>query len=327
VADLLRARPSGPSALRRLLDATASTGPVLAPGAYDALGARLVEQAGFDCVYMTGFGTAAGLLGRPDVGLVTQSEMLDNARRLAAAVDLPLIADADTGYGNPLNVIRTVQDYERAGVAGLHLEDQVMPKRCGHMTGKQVVSGEEMVAKVRAAVDARTDPDLLLIARTDARAPHGLDDALRRARAYREAGADMLFVEALEGVEEIELVARELADVPLLFNWVEGGRTPPLPYERLAELGFALVIFPIGALLAATAAVQHYLGAVRRAGSPLPVLDQLPGFDAFLDVIGLAEIGELEHRFADSAVPAATVASADNAPGPPAQPPLSPPAG
>jgi carboxyvinyl-carboxyphosphonate phosphorylmutase len=310
-----------------LLDATTSTGPLLAPGAYDALGARLVEQAGFDCVYMTGFGTAAGLLGRPDVGLLTQSEMLDNARRLAAAVDLPLIADADTGYGNPLNVIRTVQDYERAGVAGLHLEDQVMPKRCGHMTGKQVVSGEEMVAKVRAAVDARTDPDLLLIARTDARAPHGLDDALRRARAYREAGADMLFVEALEGVEEIELVARELADVPLLFNWVEGGRTPPLPYERLAELGFALVIFPIGALLTATAAVQHYLGAVRRAGSPLPVLDQLPGFDAFLDVIGLAEIGELEHRFADSAAPAATVASADNAPGPPAQPPLSPPAG
>ena len=316
MADLLRARPSGPSRLRQLLDASTSTGPLLAPGAYDALGARLVEQAGFDCVYMTGFGTAAGLLGRPDVGLLTQSEMLDNARRLAAAVDLPLIADADTGYGNPLNVIRTVQDYERAGVAGLHLEDQVMPKRCGHMTGKQVVPADEMVAKVRAAVDARTDPDLLLIARTDARAPHGLDDALRRARAYREAGADMLFVEALEGVEEIELVARELADVPLLFNWVEGGRTPPLPYERLAELGYALVIFPIGALLAATAAVQRYLGAVRRAGSPLPVLDDLPGFDAFLDVIGLAEIGELERRFADGAGQAATP-----------RPPVSPPAG
>jgi 2-methylisocitrate lyase-like PEP mutase family enzyme len=210
-----------------------------------------------------------------------------------------VIADADTGYGNPLNVIRTVQDYERAGVAGLHLEDQVMPKRCGHMSGKQVVPAEEMVAKVRAAVAARTDPDLLLIARTDARAPHGIDDALARARAYREAGADMLFVEALEGIEEIELVARELADVPLLFNWVEGGRTPPLPYERLAELGYALVIFPIGALLAATAAIQRYLAAVRRAGSPLPVLDELPGFDSFLDVIGLAEVGDLERRFAD----------------------------
>ena len=179
-----------------------------------------------------------------------------------------------------------------------------------------MVPADEMVAKVRAAVDARTDPDLLLIARTDARAPHGLDDALRRARAYREAGADMLFVEALEGVEEIELVARELADVPFLFNWVEGGRTPPLPYERLAELGYALVIFPIGALLAATAAVQRYLGAVRRAGSPLAVLDDLPGFDAFLDVIGLAEIGELERRFADGADQAATP-----------RPPVSPPAG
>ena len=296
MADLLRARPSGPRRLRDLLEG--ADGPVLAPGAYDALGARLVEQAGFDCVYMTGFGTAAGLLGRPDIGLLTQSEMLDNARRLSAAVDLPLIADADTGYGNPLNVIRTVQDYERAGIAGLHLEDQVMPKRCGHMTGKQVVPSGEMVAKLHAAAAARTDPDLLLIARTDARAPHGLDDALQRARAYREAGADMLFVEALEGVEEIELVARELADVPLLFNWVEGGRTPPLPYEQLAELGFALVIFPIGALLAATAAVQRYLAAVQRAGSPLPVLDELPGFDTFLDVIGLAEIGRLEQRYA-----------------------------
>jgi 2-methylisocitrate lyase-like PEP mutase family enzyme len=202
-----------------------------------------------------------------------------------------------------------------------------MPKRCGHMAGKQVVPSGEMVAKVHAAVEARTDPDLLLIARTDARAPHGLDDALRRARAYREAGADMLFVEALEGVEEIELVARELADVPLLFNWVEGGRTPPLPYERLAELGYALVIFPIGTLLAATAAVQRYLDAVRRAGSPLPVLDELPGFDAFLDVIGLAEIGELERRFADDAIAPTTTPVTTSPTGSPTTSPLSPPAG
>jgi carboxyvinyl-carboxyphosphonate phosphorylmutase len=295
MADLLRARPSGP---RRLRQALAAGRPVLAPGAYDALSARLIEQAGFDMVYMTGFGTAASLLGRPDVGLLTQTEMVDNARRMAAAVDIPVLADADTGYGNPLNVMRTVQEYERAGLAGLHLEDQVAPKRCGHMSGKQMVPAEDMVAKVAAAVEARQDPDFLLIARTDARAPEGVGRALERARAYREAGADMLFVEALEGEDEIELVAHELADVPLLFNWAEGGRTPPLPYSRLEELGYALVIFPIGAMLAATRAIQEFLVNVRRAGTPLPVLDQLPRFEQFTDLIGLPEIRGLEERFA-----------------------------
>ncbi|MEA3218468.1 MAG: 2,3-dimethylmalate lyase [Acidimicrobiia bacterium] len=294
MADLLRARPTGP---RRLRQALAAQRPLLAPGAYDALSARLVELAGFDVVYMTGFGTAASLLGRPDVGLLTQTEMVDNARRIAAAVDVPVVADADTGYGNPINVVRTVQEYERAGLAGLHLEDQVMPKRCGHMTGKQVVPMEDMVAKVAAAVEARQDPDFLLIARTDARAPEGVAAALERAHAYREAGADMLFVEALEGEDEIELVARELADVPLLFNWAEGGRTPPLPFERLEALGYALVIFPIGTMLAATQAMQAFLDVVRKAGTPLPVLGELPRFDQFTDLIGLPEIRRLEERF------------------------------
>jgi carboxyvinyl-carboxyphosphonate phosphorylmutase len=270
---------------------------VLAPGAYDALSARLVEQAGFDVVYMTGFGSAAGLLGRPDVGLLTATEMVDNARRIVAAVDIPVIADADTGYGNPINVIRTVQDYERAGIAGIHIEDQVMPKRCGHMSGKQVIDQEEFVAKIEAAVAARQDPDFVLIARTDARAPEGLDAALARARACHDAGADVLFVEALEGEAEIERVSRELSGIPLLFNWAEGGKTPPLPHERLAELGYALAIFPISTLLAATRAMQHALAGIRRAGTPLPVLDQMPSFDGFLDLIGLPEIRGLEARF------------------------------
>jgi 2-methylisocitrate lyase-like PEP mutase family enzyme len=191
-----------------------------------------------------------------------------------------------------------VQEYEQAGVAALHLEDQVAPKRCGHMAGKQVVPVGEMVAKIHAAVDARRDPDLVLIARTDARAPEGLPAALDRARAYRDAGADVLFVEALEGLDEIELVARELHDVPLLFNWVEAGRTPPLPYERLAELGFAIVIMPITTLLAATGALRAALAQIRGAGTPLPVLDQLPSFDEFCDVIGLPEIRALEARYA-----------------------------
>jgi carboxyvinyl-carboxyphosphonate phosphorylmutase len=294
MADLLRHPPSGPARLRELL---AGEGPVLAPGAYDALSARLVEQAGFDAVYMTGFGTAAGLLGRPDVGLLGLHEMVDNVRRIVAAVDVPVVADADTGYGNPINVIRTVQEYERAGVAGLHLEDQVMPKRCGHMSGKAVIPAAEMVAKVEAAVAARRDPDLVLIARTDARAVEGLHAALDRARAYHRAGADVLFVEALEGEPEIELVARELADVPLLFNWVEGGRTPPLGHDRLRELGYRLVITPITTLLAATRAMQQALEAVRAAGTPRPIVGELTGFDEFLEVIGLPEVRGLEARF------------------------------
>jgi carboxyvinyl-carboxyphosphonate phosphorylmutase len=297
MADLIRSQPSTVRAPARLRALLAGDAPLLAPGAYDALSARLIEQAGFDCAYMTGFGTTASLLGRPDVGLLGGAEMAGQVRRLAQAIDLPLIADADTGYGNAINVVRTVQDYEQAGVAGLHIEDQILPKRCGHMDGKQVVPVEEMVGKVQAAVEARRDPDLVIIARTDARAMEGLDAALARARAYRAAGADLLFVEALQSVEEIEIVARELADAQLVFNWAEGGKTPPLPYERLTELGFALVLMPITTLLASTRAMQAALAEIRIAGTPLPVLDRLPAFDEFLDLIGLAEVRDLEMRF------------------------------
>jgi 2,3-dimethylmalate lyase len=275
----------------------AAAGPVLLPGCYDALGARLIEQAGFDAVYMTGFGSAASLLGRPDVGLLTASEMLDNLRRIVAATDLPVIADADTGYGNAINVIRTVHDYERAGAAGLHIEDQVLPKRCGHMEGKQVVDAAEFVAKIEAAVAARADPDFTIIARTDARAPLGLDAALERARAARDAGADVLFIEALQGEEEIETVAQALAGIPLLFNWAEGGKTPPLSHARLTELGFAMVIMPISTLLAATAAMQRVLASIKAHGTPGEVLAGLPTFGEFTDLIGLPEITALEQRF------------------------------
>ncbi len=268
--------------------------PVLLPGCYDALGARLIEQAGFDAVYMTGFGTAASLLGRPDLGLLGLAEMADNAARIVDATDLPVVADADTGYGNPINVIRTVQTYERAGVAGLHLEDQVLPKRCGHMEGKVVVPAEEMEAKIRAAVDARTNPDLVIIARTDARAPHGLDDALDRAKRFAQAGADVLFVEALQGKDEIALVAEELAGIPLVFNWVEGGKTPPLAHDELQALGYKLIIMPIGTLLAATQAMQQVLASIKEHGTPVAALDQLPAFGDFTKVIGLDEIQSLE---------------------------------
>jgi 2-methylisocitrate lyase-like PEP mutase family enzyme len=289
---------SGPRAPRARLRELLAAGPVLAPGAYDALTARLVEQAGFDVVYMTGFGTTASLVGRPDVGLLTGTEMVDNARRIAAAVDVPVIADADTGYGNAINVVRTVQLYEQAGVAGLHLEDQVTPKKCGHMTGKAVVETGEMVGKIRAAVAARRDPDLVLIARTDAAAVEGLDAAIARARAYADAGADVLFVEAPTSEDDIARVADELKGVaPLVFNWAEGGRTPPVPLDRITELGFSLVLYPIGTLLAATAGVQALLAALRADGTPVAALPGLPTFDAFTDLIGLPEVHALEQRF------------------------------
>lgn len=282
----------------RLRELLAAPEPLIVPGAYDALSARLIEQAGFAAVYMTGFGTTASLLGRPDVGLLTGSEMVEHARRLVDAVDTPVIADADTGYGNAINVVRTVRAYEQAGVAGLHLEDQVTPKKCGHMSGKSVISAEEMVGKLRAAVAARRDPDLMLIARTDAAAVHGIEEAIARARAYADAGADVLFVEAPSDETQIARVADELRDVaPLVFNGAEGGRTPALSIDRVRELGFSLVLYPIGTLLAATAAIRAVLATIRADGSPLAALEDLPSFEQFTDLVGLPEIQELERRF------------------------------
>ncbi|TQN42187.1 2,3-dimethylmalate lyase [Blastococcus colisei] len=298
MADLLSNGRTSRARLRELVEAPE---PLLAPGAYDALSARLVEQAGFDVVYMTGFGTTASLIGRPDVGLLSGSEMVENARRIVAAVDVPVIADADTGYGNAINVVRTVQLYEQAGVAGIQLEDQVMPKKCGHMSGKLVIGVDEMVGKIRAAVQARRDPDLLVIARTDAVAVTGIDDAIARARAFADAGADVLFVEAPASEADIERVATELRGVaPLVFNWAEGGKTPPLSLERITELGFSLVIYPIGTLLAATAGIRTLLATLKRDGVPTAALDAVPTFGEFTDLIGLPEVQELEQRFSGS---------------------------
>lgn len=294
MAELLRGQWQGARQLRQVLGGGE---PVLAPGAFDALSARIVEAAGFPAVYMTGFGTSAALLGRPDVGLLTQTEMVEAARRIVEAVGVPVIADADTGYGNALNVVRTVREYERAGVAAIHLEDQVLPKRCGHMEGKQLVPTEEMQAKIRAAVEARHDPDFLLIARTDARAVEGLDAAIARAKAYRAAGADVLFVEAPQSREEIERVAHELAGTPLLYNWAEQGKSPPMPWEDLRAMGYALIICPISLLLTATRAMVEAARQMREAKSPLPLLPSLPTFKEFTDFIGLPEVDALDRRF------------------------------
>lgn len=292
--DLLRKKNVRVPTLRELVGGKE---PVLAPGAYDALSARIIEQAGFPAVYMTGFGTAASLLGRPDVGLLGMSEMVANAARIAQVVDVPVIADADTGYGNPLNVIRTVREYERVGVSAIHIEDQILPKKCGHMENKQLIPAEEMSEKIRAAVETRQSTEFLIIARTDARAPEGLDSALRRAELYRGAGADVLFIEGPQSEEEIGEVSRAFPQTPLLFNWAEGGKTPPMPLDRLKEFGYRIIIFPISALLVAAQAVREVMAQIRRDGTPFCVAPSLMSFQEFNRLAGLGEIQDLEHRF------------------------------
>lgn len=282
----------------RLRELLAGSELLVAPGAYDALSARLIARAGFPSVYMTGFGTAASVLGQPDVGLLTMSEMVNRAAALAAVLEnTPLIADADTGYGNPINVRRTVQEYERAGVAGLHIEDQVWPKKCGHMEGKQVIPGEEMVQKIRAAVDARRDPDLVIIARTDAGAVHGLEDALLRGRAYREAGADVLFIEAPRSLAQLQRIAGAFPDVPLLFNWAESGKTPLLSLPEIRALGFKLVILPVSLLFRATRAISDLLEILKQGETPSASGEPTASFGQFTDLVGLPDIHQLEQRY------------------------------
>jgi 2-methylisocitrate lyase-like PEP mutase family enzyme len=245
-------------------------GMVVAPGAYDCITARLIARAGFDAVYMTGAGTAA-TLGYPDFGLVTMSEMAANAGRIAAAVGVPVIADADTGYGNELNVVRTVRAYEAVGVAGLHIEDQGFPKKCGHLDDKEIVPREEWLAKIRAAVAARTSADLMIIARTDARAVAGFDEAVARANAAIEAGADMAFVEAPQTLEEVALVPRRVAG-PCLLNVVRGGKTPEIDLGDAERMGYKLAIVP-GMLIQAVIGIGDKLlaelAATRRHPPPV----------------------------------------------------------
>jgi methylisocitrate lyase len=231
---------------------------VLMPGVYDALTARIAARVGFDIVFISGYSVSAAHLGEPDFGFLTQSEMAAAARDVARVSTAPVIVDADTGYGSPVNVLRTVRDFQDAGAAGVFLEDQVWPKKCGHFHGKEVVPTEEHAARIRAAADARGERDLFIVARTDARQPHGLDEAIERCLAYKEAGADALFVEAPESVEELEQIARRLPP-PLVANMIERGRTPHLTRAGLKELGFQLIVCPLAALYAAAKAVAEVL--------------------------------------------------------------------
>lgn len=270
---------------RRRLD---GQGILVAPGAYDAWSARLVEQAGFEAVYMTGYGASASMLGAPDLGLMTATEMVSQAARLSGAVGIPLIADADTGFGNALNVMRTVRLYESAGASSMQIEDQPMPKKCGHMENKRVVPTTEMVSRIRAAISARTDRNFLVIARTDARSVLGLDEALRRGEAYLRAGADILFIEAPESDEEMVTICRTFRGAPLLANVVEAGKTPYHSTKELEEMGYSLAIFPISTLLSATRAVSGALEEIRANGRLIgttPTVD----FKTFNRLIGLED--------------------------------------
>lgn len=269
---------------------------VVVPGVYDVLSAKLAARAGFHSAVLTGYGFAASYLGEPDFGLFTQSEILDTARRITAAVDIGLVVDGDTGHGGPLNVQRMVRELVRMGARGILLEDQRWPKRCGHMRGKEVISAEEHAQKIRAAVEARADGVLIVTARTDALETHGMDEALRRARLYKSAGADVLFVEGPRTEEELITIGKELPP-PLAVNLIEGGKTPMLSLERLEELGFFSVGFVLSGLYAAAHALDSTYREIRAKGSTERLADRLMGFERFNEIIGLARRYEDDDRF------------------------------
>lgn len=265
--------------------------PIACVGAFDALSAKVITSIGARAVYVSGFAAAASAFGEADLGVVTQSEMAEHVRRICRATPLPVIADADTGYGGVLNVERTVHDWEAAGAAGLHLEDQVFPKRCGHLAGKEVIPLEEYLSKLRAALAARSDPDFFIIARTDTLAVHGMDDTLRRCKAFADAGADAVFVDAPRSVEDLEAIASAMRDsgVPLVFNSARTGRSPVLDEGHLANLGYPIVLYPLEAMLIAQYAVRDSVRSMLHARTTEIVSDRMLTFNEVNSVVGLQE--------------------------------------
>ena len=283
--DILNARPEG-----RV---------IAAPGVYDMVSLRMAAAMGFDALYMTGYGTVASHLGLPDAGLASFADMVGRVEAMAGMAKAPLIADGDTGYGGLLNVRHTVQGYERAGAAAIQLEDQEFPKKCGHTPDRRVIPAGDMVRKIKVAVEARTNADFLVIARTDARSSLGLGEAIRRARAYAEAGADMLFVESPETEDEMIAIGHELGSKPLIANMVEGGRTPMLRPERLAEIGYALAIYPVAGLLSAAAALNTVYRRIRETGSSLGSHAPLYSFGEMNRLMGFEEVWAFDKAHAE----------------------------
>jgi len=276
--------------LREALNARAKDRVIAVPGVYDMVSLRMAARMGFDALYMTGYGTVASHLGLPDAGLASYADMVGRVEVMAQAAGAPLIADGDTGYGGLLNVRHTVRGYERAGAAAIQLEDQEFPKKCGHTPDRRVIAADDMVRKISVAVEARQNSDFLVIARTDARTSLGLSEALRRARLYAEAGADLLFVESPESEAEMAEIGRELGDRPPVANMVEGGRTPMLEPARLAEIGYALAIYPVAGLLSAAAALETVYRQIRETGSSLGSKAPLYAFSEMNRLMGFAEV-------------------------------------
>ena len=271
---------------------------LLAPGIYDALSGLIAEQAGARAVYLSGASIAYTRFGRSDVGLVSASEVHDTLAAVTDRIQIPVIVDADTGFGNALNVQRTIRNFERAGAAAIQIEDQSFPKRCGHLDGKTLISKDEMVGKIKAAIDARKETNTLIIARTDARGVEGLSEAIDRAQAYQEAGADILFIEAPHSIDEMKLIRKSFGeDIPLLANMVEGGKTPIKTANDLESLGFNIVIFPGGAVRAATFQLQQYYAGLIENGSTLEFSDSMHNFDSLNSVIGTPELLKLGKKY------------------------------
>ncbi len=272
---------------------------LIAPGVFDGLSARLVEEAGFEAIYLSG-GAVARSMGVPDIGLLTMSEVIERAAQVVSAVKIPVIADADTGYGNAMNLVRAVREFERAGVAAIHIEDQVTPKRCGHLEGKEVISLAEMEKKLMAALESRTDPDFAIIGRTDARAIHGLEDAIKRGKSFAGLGVDAVFVEAPQSEAELETIARSITEVPLMVNMFKGGKTPLLPASRLEKMGFRIAIFPSETQRAAIHSMREALTLLKRDGSTEAMDDRLTTFKERDRIVGLEEWERLERQYLKS---------------------------
>jgi 2-methylisocitrate lyase-like PEP mutase family enzyme len=269
---------------------------LVAPGCFDGLSARLVEEAGFEAAYLSG-GAVARSMGIPDIGLVTLSESIDRAAQVVATVKIPIIADADTGYGNAVNLVRTVREFERAGVAAIHIEDQITPKRCGHLDGKEVIPLAEMEKKLQAALATRTDPDFCIIARTDARGVNGFDDAIKRGRAFAKLGVDAIFVEAPQSENELAEIPRRIPNVPILVNVFKGGKTPMLPMQRLQEMGYRIAIYPSETQRAAIHAMRRALETLKREGTTESIDDSLTTFKERDQVVGLDDWQKIEREY------------------------------
>ena len=269
---------------------------IILPGVYDALTAKIAEDVGFQAAFQTGYGTSASLLGMPDFGFLNAGETLENARRIINCVNIPILVDIDTGYGNSLNVWKIVKDLERIGAKGIFLEDQVWPKRCGHMTGKAVIPKEEYILKLQAAIDAREDNEFIIVARTDSLAQFGIEEALQRGKEYKKIGADVIFIEAPKTIDQMELIAKEIK-APLLANMIEEGVTPNLTANQLKKMGYKMVVFPLSALYSSTFAIRQTLQTLKKTGTTKELKTKMITFQEFNDLVNLSNYNKLEKKY------------------------------